>query len=81
MPNLAWVGHIDPIMNFISIKLDPSLPLVVSRHYRNILYRVYIVTIGTKRPYFALNRRFLPDIAWVGYIDPYNELYKYQVEL
>ena len=38
-------------------------------------------------PYFALNRlkngiinrSFLPDIAWVGHIDPYNELYEYQV--
>ena len=61
-------------MNFINIKLEPRLPLVVPRHYR-----VYIVERGPKRPYFALNRRFLPDIAWVGYIDPYNEHYKYQV--
>ena len=29
--------------------------------------------------YFALNRKILPDIAYVGYIDSYIELYKYQV--
>ena len=29
--------------------------------------------IGPIRPYFAQNRWFLPDIAWVGHIDPYNE--------
>ena len=50
--------------------LDPRLPLVVSRHYRNLLYRAYIVKIGPKRPYFSLNRWFLPVVAWVGYIDP-----------
>ena len=32
-----------------------------------------------KRPYFVLNWMILPDIAKVGHIDPYNELYKYQV--
>ena len=32
-------------------------------------------------PYFVINRYFLPDIACVGHMDPYNELYKYQVGL
>ena len=35
--------------------------------------------MGPKRPYFPLNRSFLPDIAELGHIDPYTELYKYQV--
>ena len=78
MPDIAKVGHIDPIMSFISIRLDPRLPLVVPRYHRNVIYSAYIVKIGPKSPLFALNRWFLPDIAWVGSIDPYNELYKYQ---
>ena len=72
-------------MNFISIRLDPRLPLVVPRFSRTYLYWACIVRIGPKKPYFALDRSFLPEITWVGhiarvdYIDPYNELYKYQV--
>ena len=38
-----------------------------------------MVEIGPKSPYFALNMSFLPDIACVGHIDPYYELYKNQV--
>ena len=57
-------------MNFIYIKLDHRLSLVFPRHYRNLLYRIYTVEIGPKRPYFDLNIQFLLDIAWVGYIDP-----------
>ena len=63
-------------MNFMSIRLDHRITLVVPRSYRTHPYGAFK---GHKSPYFVQNRSFLPDIAWVGHIDPYNKLYKYQV--
>ena len=63
-------------MNFIRNRLDPRTPHVVPRSYRTYQYRVYVVKLWHKRPYFAINRSFLPGIASVGHIDPYNEKYQ-----
>ena len=41
-------------MNFISVRLDLRLPLVVHRAYKPHLCRGYIVSIEPKRAYFAL---------------------------
>ena len=64
LPDIACVGHMDH-------RLDPGLPLLVSRYYFNHQHRTYEVLIGPERPYFALNRSFLFDIAKVEHINPY----------
>ena len=45
-----------PLMNFISIRLDPGYPLTVPRYYMKHRYRAVKVKIGPKMPYFPLNR-------------------------
>ena len=56
-------------MNFLSIRVDPRIPLVIPWSYRTHIYRAYIDKIRKIRYNYALNKHLLPGVSWVGDID------------